>query len=250
MKKMKKNLTGAIAIFLFLFPLSAFAQTLQPGFYACNGSAYSMSVAIFGKSGLATIYLNDAYLCNATISISDITIAFTFGTGPDQYRGKTWVYKLINDNSFDGNGEHWIKVGDSRSPTGKSIRPSTGSITNPDQGLRFSDNTYAPGRPQGYVSSGIYSLWGSRYKIYLIVNGTIGYGSFMDDYDNNLGDFRVYVNGDALSITFVNSKRSGVTYEYKITSAITFARYGETWTKSGELFTDALGQPTMQWHFH
>jgi hypothetical protein len=242
---MKKTLI----IFLFLFPLSVFAQALQPGFYACNGSVYTMSVAVFGKGGLATIYYNDKYLCNATITVNEITVAFTFGTGPQQYRGKTWVYKLINDSSFDGNGEHWVKVGSTRLPTTRAPAPSTGSITNPDQGLRFSDNGPPASHTEGYIKSGVYSLWGSRYSIYLVINGMIGYGSFQDEYANNLGDFRAIVNGDMLSISFVNSQRAGVSYDYKITSDISFSRYGETWIKSGDVYVDKLGPPATQWHF-
>ncbi|GMO34430.1 MAG: hypothetical protein Ta2B_14920 [Termitinemataceae bacterium] len=210
-------------ILLLFYPISLFAQTLQSGSYACNGTTYTMQItSLFGTAGASTLYNKNKIVSNATIKITGDNIAFSFITGGETYQGKTWIYKITSATSFEGNSEMWLKVADGRYQLGPAA-PATGSITNPY--LNTDNNsTYT-------LKSGNYSMSGSRQNIYISFNGRRGRGNLRDENGAFDGEFRAEIKGDMLSITFTNGKFRDITYDYKVLNDTSFSRFGELWVR-------------------
>ncbi|MDR1107976.1 MAG: hypothetical protein LBL19_02955 [Spirochaetaceae bacterium] len=217
---MKKALFIIAACTVLAGPLSAqlFTSPLQNGRYACNGTAYTMSLTMLGASGMATLYDGGRILSSASVTVKDGTVVFTFNTGTEEYRGKSWFYSLDSAVSFSGNGETWMQISDGRySP----VKPGGGSITNPEGGGSFR------------LQSGVYTLSGSRQRMNITVNRAInrGHGTLWDDRGNVAGNFDLRINKDSLSVTFTNGRLTGITNDYRITGDTAFSRRGEMWLK-------------------
>jgi hypothetical protein len=181
--------------------------------------------SLLKTGGASTLYDKDKIVSNATIKISGDNIAFSFITGGDKYLGKTWIYKIINDISFEGNGEVWLKTAESRYQILGPAAPAPGSITNPNP----TPNSH--GGESVLLRSGNYSMSGSRQSIYISFTGNRGRGSMRDENGNFSGDFRAEIKGSLLSITFTSGKNKDITYDYKISGDSTFTRFGEMWVR-------------------
>jgi hypothetical protein len=191
-----------------------FATPLQSGTYICNGTDFKMSLTPIAKSGLATLYQGNNIVSNATLSLTDTTIAITFLTGSAQYKGKTWVYIIDSDTSFSGNGELWLKINTN------FMAPQSGGITNPA----------ATGAEQIYtLKPGTYSLSGSRRQMVIFVSGHSGSGHIKDDSGKPAGNFNARIDGNHLAIIMISGNDTGITYDYQITSNSMFSRHREDW---------------------
>lgn len=221
---MKRLFVYAFAA-LCVLPLSA--QTLQSGSYACNGTAYTLQItSLFGTGGAATLYEYNNIVSNATIKVIGGNIAFTFFTGGAKYQGKTWIYKISGDASFEGNGETWLKTADFRYPFPSPASPAPGSITNPAPQPPEREHDAPPA-----LKSGSYSMSGAKQRIYLNIEGRRGRGTLFDENGSIAGEFTAAVNGSMLSLTFHSGRQNGVTYDYRITGDTSFSRPGEMWIR-------------------
>jgi hypothetical protein len=218
---MRKTMNSLLMLLCLAAALPLAAQsagTLRQGRYACNGTAFAMQITLWGTGGMATLYEREQIVSNAVIRITGNSVAFTFSTGGDKYRGKTWVYILSGDHSFEGNGESWLRISDGLHSIGPAS-PSPGSITSPDA------------VPGGTLQSGDYTLSGGRQRMYMNLAGGTGRGTLYDDLGNIAGEFRITIAGDRLALSFISGRQNGITYDYKILSDTSFSRPGEVWSR-------------------
>jgi hypothetical protein len=216
--KIKKT-TALLAAFVFsAAPLCAqfLEGPLKNGDYACNGTSFIMHITMPGASGMATLYSGGKIVSNALITVKDGTVIFTFNTGTQEYRGKSWFYTLTSDVSFSGNGETWMRINDGAY---SAVKPGGGSITNPKGDDFFK------------LQSGSYTLSGSRQRMRILVSDNRGHGALWDERGNAAGNFDLRIDKDTLSIFFTDGPSRGITSDYRITAGTSFSRRGETWIK-------------------
>jgi hypothetical protein len=115
MSNKKGIVLSGMLVMALLFVSTVCAETLKTGRFAYPGSAL---VLRFFSSGSVQGYTNDnpnSVLATGRYNISGnrLTITFNSGAGGDWQivAGKTFVYAIDDEETFSGNGEQWVRIG-------------------------------------------------------------------------------------------------------------------------------------------
>ena len=115
MKNKKSFFVLGILLLSLLFASSVFAQSLKTGRFAYPGTDLIMRFSAGGTVQGITNTSPNSVLATGKYSISGNRITITFNSqasGSWQgVAGKTFVYTVDDEETFSGNGEQWVRIG-------------------------------------------------------------------------------------------------------------------------------------------
>ena len=115
MKNRKKNILLGLLLISLVFIPKVYAQSLKTGRFAYPGTDL---VLRFSSGNIVQGITNtnpNTILATGQYNISGNRLTITFNNQASgnwsEVAGKTFVYTIDDDETFSGNGEQWVRIG-------------------------------------------------------------------------------------------------------------------------------------------